>query len=319
MKILKIILLLAVLMAAMMLESYPVVYDGESHQSGTDLVYSYYAHDLPAGAIVRLHRSGEKVEILSHKEYVRKISGTEKDSLIVAETDIAGDEYFLELEIDSRLYVEMIHVPAGKYAVRDELNRISQFSVSDFLIGKYEISNRQFQAFMGDDGYEMEDYWQVEDGMMKDPTVGWYYQGLRQITKPLNWDMGNDPWYKDALYPGVYDPVSGVTWFEVNAYCNWCGVFLPTYDQLLACFDLELCTDSARQDKVSMVKQIQDGAAEWTSTHIPADGPSCGRCNEMQLLENCQDVKEPFPASRYKCPLFRFENLGFRIALPYEN
>jgi serine/threonine protein kinase/formylglycine-generating enzyme required for sulfatase activity len=98
--------------------------------------------------------------------------------------------------------------------------------LSDFLLDKYEVTNRQFKEFVQAGGYEKPEYWKyrfVRDGV----EIGWP-AALRMFVDqtgrpgPATWANGDFP-------PGHEDyPVGGVSWYEAAAYAEFAGKCLPT-------------------------------------------------------------------------------------------
>jgi len=101
-----------------------------------------------------------------------------------------------------------------------------QLKLEDFWIDRYEVTNRQFKAFLDQGGYQKREYWKQE---------------FRKNGKPLTWqeamalfrDAAGRPGPKDWIqgdYPKGQDdfPVTGISWFEAAAYAEFAGKSLPT-------------------------------------------------------------------------------------------
>ncbi len=84
-----------------------------------------------------------------------------------------------------------------------------------FWIDKYEVTNREFQAFVDAGGYREDRLWDPEvDRSSFVDTTG--------RPGPAGWTLGSYPEGEAEL------PVGGVSWFEASAYAAWAGKNLPT-------------------------------------------------------------------------------------------
>jgi dienelactone hydrolase len=98
--------------------------------------------------------------------------------------------------------------------------------LNDFLIGKYEITNREYKQFVDAGGYAEKEFWKHE--FRKDGKVLSWEEAMRILVDrtgrpgPSTWTGGD--------YPGGQEnfPVSGVSWYEAAAYAEWKGMTLPT-------------------------------------------------------------------------------------------
>jgi formylglycine-generating enzyme required for sulfatase activity len=91
----------------------------------------------------------------------------------------------------------MALVPGGEYYIGEKKGLIDQrprhkVKVKSFYLDVHEVSNAQYQAFLEDAGHR----------------------------KPLYWD--------DTTFNKSYLPVTGVSWEDAAAYCDWAGKRLPT-------------------------------------------------------------------------------------------
>jgi dienelactone hydrolase len=98
--------------------------------------------------------------------------------------------------------------------------------VADFLIDRFEVTNKEFQAFVDEGGYTNRSYWKqrfLDDGRES----GWEQALDRFRDKtgrpgPANWELGR---YPEGL---ENHPVGGVSWYEAAAYAEFAGKSLPT-------------------------------------------------------------------------------------------
>jgi formylglycine-generating enzyme required for sulfatase activity/tRNA A-37 threonylcarbamoyl transferase component Bud32/dienelactone hydrolase len=101
-----------------------------------------------------------------------------------------------------------------------------QLVLNDYWIDQYEITNRQFKAFVDQGGYQKREYWKT--GFVRDG-------------KPLRWEEamalfrdatgrpGPKDWIAGEYAKGQDDyPVTGISWYEAAAYAEFAGKSLPT-------------------------------------------------------------------------------------------
>ena len=115
-----------------------------------------------------------------------------------------------------------------------EMIAVDSTTGPDFLVGRFELTNEEFAAFVGTDGFEMMKYWIIEDGTLEIEETGWNYAGKFQWHAPRHWDLQADPpWSSDPHSNRATSPVLGVSWFEAYAYCKWAGYRLPSSSEYL--------------------------------------------------------------------------------------
>ena len=103
---------------------------------------------------------------------------------------------------------------------------IPELALGDFWIDQYEVTNRQFKAFVDGGGYQEREYWKQE---------------FRDNGKKLTWDEAMARFHDAAGRPGPKDwiqgeypkgqddfPVTGVSWYEAAAYAEYAAKGLPT-------------------------------------------------------------------------------------------
>jgi len=110
----------------------------------------------------------------------------------------------------------------------------------DFLIDKYEVTNRRFKEFVDAGGYRSPKYWKQEfirdgRGLSREEAMT-YFRDTTGRPGPATWVAGDFPEGRDDY------PVSGVSWHEAAAYAEFAGRSLPTKDHwaLAAGFGLRL-------------------------------------------------------------------------------
>ena len=120
-------------------------------------------------------------------------------------------------------------VPRGMVRVLGGRNQLKFGMVSDledYWIDRFEVTNRQFKAFVDQGGYHRREYWRqvFVDG---DRTLTWdeaiaRFRDTTDYPGPATWQRGT---YRE----GQADfPVGGVSWYEAAAFAEFSGKSLPT-------------------------------------------------------------------------------------------
>ena len=95
-----------------------------------------------------------------------------------------------------------------------------------FFVDKYEVTNAKFKAFLDQGGYEKQTYWKHafrQNGreLPWEEAIG-NFKDKTGRTGPATWEGGTYP-DGEAEFP-----VSGISWYEANAYAAFVGKALPT-------------------------------------------------------------------------------------------
>ena len=139
------------------------------------------------------------------------------------------NEFSLKLQAKGSTPTGMLPVPGGS----SQLGQGPPLEVPAFLIGKYEVTNREFQKFVQAGGYQKQQYW-TEKFVAEGRELSWQQamSRFRDATGrpgPATWELGEYPKGQDDY------PASGVSWYEAAAYANFAGKRLPTvYEWRLA-------------------------------------------------------------------------------------
>ncbi len=111
---------------------------------------------------------------------------------------------------------EMIHVPRGTI---DVFGNGTIMPVAAFYMDKHLVTYSHYEQFIKAGGYEEKQHWSEEGRKFLE-----HYQYTVPSTYP-----------EEYLNRGQL-PVTGVSWYEAEAYANWRGVRLPTAAEwTLAC------------------------------------------------------------------------------------
>jgi hypothetical protein len=133
----------------------------------------------------------------------------------------------LKLDLVGSLPEGMVRIPGGKASMAIVgLERFEGREVPQFLVDRFEVTNRQFKAFVEAGGYTNPRYWQqpILEGGRVIPfkeAVAWFNDRTGRHG-PASWEAGTFP-------DGTQDhPVTGVSWYEAAAYAVYAGKSLPT-------------------------------------------------------------------------------------------
>ena len=83
-------------------------------------------------------------------------------------------------------------------------DKAKPLEIADFELAVYPATVAQFRPFVEQGGYREDRYWSK---------TGWQERKNEQWEAPLYWD--------DSTWMPANHPVIGVSWYEVEAYCNW--------------------------------------------------------------------------------------------------
>lgn len=142
--------------------------------------------------------------------------------------DVLAANQALTFPPQTRLYARddtpagMTRVAPGSYAP----GQGPPINFGPFWIDRYEVKNKDFQAFVQDGGYEKKEYW-TEPFIRDGQTISWEEAMEEFLDRtgqpgPATWELGTYPDGKENY------PVQGVSWYEAAAYAKFSGKSLPT-------------------------------------------------------------------------------------------
>jgi eukaryotic-like serine/threonine-protein kinase len=131
----------------------------------------------------------------------------------------------------------MVHVPAGSV----NLGGSSSMKVDDFLIDKFEVTNREFKEFLDAGGYRNPRFWKfpvsANGRLLSFSQSMELFRDKTGRPGPSVWQLGSYPDGQDDY------PVSGISWYEAAAYAEFARKSLPTVYHWYRAADMGLYAD----------------------------------------------------------------------------
>lgn len=138
--------------------------------------------------------------------------------------------FFLYLLAAAKAPQGMVTVPAVHYEdLLWSLGFVGPYDFPTYYIDRYEVTNRQYQEFVDQGGYQKREYWK-EKFNRNGQEISWeqamdLFRDSTGRAAPATWSAGHFP-------AGQADyPVGGVSWYEASAYSEFAGKSLPTVGQ----------------------------------------------------------------------------------------
>lgn len=122
-----------------------------------------------------------------------------------------GGDFQIEPEEPGGVHAWM-SIPKGAFLYGPE--KKTRWIRKDFQIGKYPVTNDQYRAFIEDGGYYNYQYW-------SEAGAAWVKDN--NIRYPMSTGLTKSDRYEKANHP-----VTGVSFYEAEAYAKWAGCRLPT-------------------------------------------------------------------------------------------
>ncbi len=149
-------------------------------------------------------------QTLGYPEPVHEHSKTSPSGDLPGDVEIPGGTFMLGANPDDSF-------------VFDNEKWAHPVNVEPFKIARAPVTNSQFKEFTEDKGYTRKEFWS---------TQGWIWRTKKGIEAPVYWAKGQKNWLRRSFDTYIDlepdHPVSHVSWYEAEAYCNWANRRLPT-------------------------------------------------------------------------------------------
>lgn len=287
--------------------------------------------ELLAEVFAALGDRDRSVDVKNHSSRICKLLSEflEREDVRFADRLRIGD-VFASLG-DSRLHSmysdRLVDIPAGKYVIgrnADHLTRIEKYSlcpasptqsgsIETFRIGSYLVTNEEYKAFMDDEGYSREEFWEGDyarhwalgESSARDELVERaaanakthlasellgnrlveddIQERCRQVIHrhaPLFW---NDPAHNRSN-----QPVVGINWWEANAFALWLQTKLRHSNVIDALTSVRLPTEAEWEIAAKLTGD--DGRYPWVSGEASANAHARVRLsgeNEALCARSC--------------------------------
>jgi len=117
-------------------------------------------------------------------------------------------------------------LPAGMVRVPE--TQTPKGLLPGFFVGRFEVTNREYKAFVDAGGYRIREYW--NHPFLRDGRELTWEEAMEAFVDPSD-QPGPSTWLAGDYPSGQDDfPVSGVSWYEAAAYAEYAGVSLLTSD-----------------------------------------------------------------------------------------
>ena len=125
--------------------------------------------------------------------------------------------------------------------------------LNNYWIDKFEVTNAEFKRFVDLGGYQKQEYWKQE--LRKDGQALSWADAMKLFQDKTGWP-GPATWIEGDYMQGQENyPVTGVSWYEAEAYAEFAGKSLPTIYHWIAA--------ALPQDGASLIP-ARIGELPWT-------------------------------------------------------
>ncbi|MCH8174510.1 MAG: SUMF1/EgtB/PvdO family nonheme iron enzyme [Proteobacteria bacterium] len=158
---------------------------------------------------------------------------------------------------------DMVRVPGSSVAIDGDL-----VELDDFFISRYEVTNKEYKAFVDADGYRRSEFWEHEF-VLDGERIEFDDAIARMVDRsgrpgPADWEGGTFR-ANQATFP-----VTGVSWHEAAAFARFAGRELPTIHHWRRAFSLGMLAWILPASNLgqSSLRSVDDGRdVGWTGTY----------------------------------------------------
>lgn len=223
-----------------------------------------------------------------------------------------GPQRTVKLDSAGSLPANMIRVPSQKaYMNIVGLEMNAGKNVSEFLIDKYEITNKEYKQFVDAGGYTNKAFWTYPvyvDGK----EIKWEDAIKRFVDKtgkqgPATWEVG-------TYLEGQEDnPVAGVSWYEASAYAVFAGKRLPTVYHWSVVAETPRSMNIIPLSNFNGKSTVPVGSMEGISSYGIYD--LAGNVREWCYNGNGQKGKSYISGGGYNDPTYAFNDAYTQLSL----
>jgi serine/threonine protein kinase/dienelactone hydrolase len=163
------------------------------------------------------------------------------------------------LDAESTAPQGMLWVPGGPwFEMIAFVGWIGPYKLPPYYIDRFEVTNRQYQQFVDNGGYQKSEYWNQR--FVNDARVLRWAEAMA-LFRDKTGRAGPSTWAGGHYPDGQADyPVSGVSWYEATAYAAFAGKSLPAFAQWFNAAPPEVATYAVRESNISLSKLAPVGA-----------------------------------------------------------
>ena len=227
---------------------------------------------------------------------------------------MTNDSMSFPLDSALRAPPGMVYVSGGAWGdMIAFMGWVGPYRLPSFFMDKFEVTNREYQAFVDAGGYAAPKFWTEPFALhgrvlTRDDAMA-QFRDRTGRPGPATWTGGH---YPDGR---ANFPVSGVSWYEAMAYASFAGKSLPAFPQWYLAAPPEIARYVARASNISRqdlaavgtfsglgpfgTLDMAGNVAEWTMNALDADRRFIlgGAWRSQSYLYDDPEARSPFDRS----------------------